>query len=64
VKDSKPAPRLFNVRDAATYLGCTIWFVRNLGWSDALPIIKLGNRWLFDKSDLDAYIDRMKAQTV
>ena len=62
--NSKPTPRLFNVRDAATYLGTTVWFIRNLGWSDALPVLKLGNRWLFDKSDLDAYVDRMKAQAV
>ncbi len=61
--DSKPAPRLFNVRTAAAYLGCTVWFVRNLGWDGSVPVLKLGNRWLFDKADLDAYVDRMKAQT-
>jgi excisionase family DNA binding protein len=61
--NSKLTPRLLNVRDAATYLGTTVWFIRNLGWSDALPIIKLGNRWLFDKADLDSYVDRMKTQS-
>ncbi|MGO9075628.1 MAG: helix-turn-helix domain-containing protein [Terriglobales bacterium] len=57
------APRLLNVRDAAAYLGTTVWFIRNLGWSDSLPVLKLGNRWLFDKADLDAYVDRMKTQS-
>ncbi len=58
--DTKPAPRLLNVRDAAAYLGTTVWFIRNLGWSATLPIIKLGNRWLFDKADLDAFVDAQK----
>ncbi|MGA9155318.1 MAG: helix-turn-helix domain-containing protein [Candidatus Sulfotelmatobacter sp.] len=58
--NSKPAPRLLNVQDAAAYLGTTVWFIRTLGWSDAIPIIRLGNRWLFDKADLDAYVDRVK----
>jgi periplasmic protein TonB len=26
------------------------------------PVIKFGNRWLFDKADLDAYVDHVKAQ--
>lgn len=62
--NSKPAPRLLNVHAAAAYLGTTVWFIRNLGWSDAIPVIKLGSRWLFDKADLDAYVDRVKAQAV
>lgn len=55
-----PTPRLLNVRAAAAYLGCTIWFVRTLGWNDTVRVLKMGNRWLFDKSDLDAYVERLK----
>ena len=60
---NKPASRLLNVRDAAEYLSTTVWFVRNLGWSGTVPVVKLGNRWLFDRADLDAYVDRVKAGT-
>ena len=61
---NKPAPRLLTVQAAAEYLGVTVWFIRNLGWNKALPVIKLGNRWLFDRADLDAYVDRVKAEAV
>ncbi len=62
VNNSKPAPRLLNVRDAAAYLSVTVWFIRTLGWDGTVPVLKLGNRWLFDKADLDAYVDRLKSQ--
>jgi excisionase family DNA binding protein len=62
--NSKPAPRLLSVRDAAAYLGTTVWFIRNLGWSESVPVVKLGNRWLFDKTDLDAFVDRVKARAM
>lgn len=62
IDNSKPAARLLNVHSAAAYLGTTVWFIRSLGWSEAIPVIKLGKRWLFDKADLDAYVDQIKAQ--
>ena len=55
-----PEPRLLNVRAAAVYLGCTVWFVRSLAWSKAVPHIVLGKRLLFDRQDLDRYIDNQK----
>jgi len=57
----KPEPRLLTVKNAAAYLSATVWFVRNLAWSKAVPYITLGQRMLFDKADLDAYIERKKA---
>lgn len=59
--DPSAAPaRCLNVNQAAAYIGATVWFIRNLAWSNAVPHMRLGSRILFDKSDLDAYIDRVK----
>ena len=57
----KPEPRLFTVKGAANYLSATVWFVRNLAWTKAVPYITLGQRMLFDKKDLDEYIESRKA---
>jgi excisionase family DNA binding protein len=52
--------RCLNINQAAAYMNCKVWFVRNLAWNNTVPHIRLGCRIVFDKSDLDAYIDRMK----
>jgi excisionase family DNA binding protein len=54
------AARMLNVRDAAAYLGATIWFVRTLAWEEKVKAVKFGNRLLFPREELDAYIDRAK----
>lgn len=56
-------PRLLNVRAAAAYLSTTVWFVRNLIWSREVPFLKFGHRYLFDKADLDAYVDRQRQKS-
>jgi len=52
--------RMLNVRQAAEYLGATIWFIRTLGWEGKVPFVKAGRRLLFDVRDLDAFIEREK----
>ena len=54
-------PRLLGVKAAAQYLGVTIWFMRSVYWSRSIPSLKLGKRILFDKVDLDRFIDSQKA---
>ena len=54
------APRLLGVKAAAAYLGATVWAVRSLAWGRDLPSIKIGNRVLFDRTDLDRYIEANK----
>jgi len=56
------APRLLNVRAAAVYLGSTVWAVRNLGWAHEIPFVRIGRRILFDRADLDTFVERLKAQ--
>jgi excisionase family DNA binding protein len=46
--------------DAAKYMGCTVWFVKILIWSRQVPVVKSGKRFLFDRRDLDGFIDSQK----
>lgn len=55
------SPRLLTVKEAASYLGSTVWFVRSLGWTGAVPHVRFGKRILFDRRDLDAFIERQKS---
>jgi excisionase family DNA binding protein len=53
-------PRLLNVKDAAVYLGTTVWQVRTLVWSKRLTALRLGHRQVFDRADLDLFVERLK----
>ena len=57
-------PRLLGVRETAAYLGATIWFVRTIAWSKAIPTVTFGSRLLFDRADLDAFVERSKSGAV
>jgi excisionase family DNA binding protein len=59
---ASPEPRLLGIKQAAIYLGCTIWAIRSLIWNKKIPSLKLGNRLLLDKADLDAFVDRYKQE--
>lgn len=52
-------PRLLTVPQAAQYLSCSPWAIRKLQWEGTVRGIKIGNRLLFDKAALDAYVDRL-----
>jgi len=54
-------PRLLNVREAAQYLGATIWFVRTLAWEKQIRTVTFGHRLLFPREELDAFVNRAKA---
>jgi excisionase family DNA binding protein len=55
------APRMLNVREAAHYLGATVWFVRTAVWEEKLRSVKFGSRLLFPLEELNSFIDRAKA---
>lgn len=54
--------RLLAIPDAARYLGTTIWAVRQLIWKNKLHPIKIGKRFLMDRADLDAFVEKMKQE--
>lgn len=53
-------PKLLTVQAAARYLSATPWFVRTLAWERAVPFVKLGKRLLFDRADLDKFVESRK----
>lgn len=68
------APRLLDLRQAAIYLGCSYWTVRDYVLASVIPVVELPalrsregepprkrlRRVLIDRSDLDAFIDARK----
>jgi excisionase family DNA binding protein len=53
-------PRMLGVKDAAVYLGATVWHVRSLVWAKKLVALRMGHRQVFDRADLDAFIEKLK----
>ena len=64
------APRLLDLKAAATYLGLSYWTVRDLVLAGKLPSVKIScprsgdgrtiRRILVDRHDLDAFIEQSK----
>lgn len=53
--------RLLTIQAAADYLSTTPWAIRSLIWGRDIAFLKLGKRYLIDRRDLDAWIDKNKA---
>jgi excisionase family DNA binding protein len=55
-------PRVLKTNDAATYLGISAWKLRNLVQSGEISYIAGDGTipWLFDKEDLDRWIETRK----
>lgn len=55
--------RLFTLKEAAVYLGRSVWSVRDLVWKRILPVIKEpgARKYYLDISDLDAFIEKNKS---
>jgi len=56
----EPDRRYFRIKEAAAYLGATEWFIYTLTWKRAIPFAKIGKRLVFDRVDLDNYIQNTK----
>ncbi len=54
------SPRLLTLPEAAHYLGCTLWSIRELIWKGQLPYTRFGKRFQVDRRDLDELVDREK----
>lgn len=54
--------RLVRLKDAAHYLSLSPWKLRRLIWEGRLPVVQdcEGSPFLFDRHDLDSYIDANK----
>ncbi len=56
--------RLYNVREAAVYLGRTTWAVRGMIAAGKIPYVRDGRRILLDIRDMDVWIEKSKAQII
>ena len=52
--------RLYDLKEAAIYLGRPVFSIRGLIWKGALPYVKEGRRQYLDIHDMDRYIERNK----
>ena len=55
--------RLYTLKEAAQYLGRSLWGMRELIWAGEIPVVRgNGNRKIFlDIKDIDEYIERNKS---
>ena len=56
--------RLYSIKEAALYLGRSVWAVREMLWAGKMPYIKDGRRVLLDINDMDAWIEANKIRDV
>src|SRR5260370_10614762 len=52
--------RLLTLPEAARYLGCALWSIRELIWNGQLPYTRFGRRFQVDVEDLDELVEREK----
>ncbi|MGA2525730.1 MAG: helix-turn-helix domain-containing protein [Smithellaceae bacterium] len=54
--------RLFTLKEASEYLGRPVWGIRELIWSQVIPVVKQhGCRKMYlDINDLEAFIEKNK----
>lgn len=53
-----PKKRLYNMQEAADYLGRTVWGVRTLIYNGQIPVIKAGRRTQLALEDMDKWIEQ------
>lgn len=52
--------RLYSIKELVKHVGATEWFWRTQIWDGSLPFIKVGNKMLVDKDDIDRFISQNK----
>jgi excisionase family DNA binding protein len=52
--------RLFDIKRAASYLSTSVWQMRQLVWAKQIPNVRLGHKILFDRTDLDKFVEAQK----
>ena len=58
----KTTKRLYSIKEAAEYLGITVWAARERIWAGDLPYVRFsgGRKMYLDARDLEALIERNK----
>ena len=55
-------PRLLPLKDAAAWLGLTVWAMRERIWAGQIPVVQFpgGRKQYIDTSDLETFIQKNK----
>ena len=57
IKDHK---RLYTIKEAAEYLGHTVWGIRTLIWGKTFPVVRYGRKQWIDIYDMEKFIEKNK----
>ncbi len=57
-----PSPRLLPLKQAAEYMGLTVWAMRERIWAGQIPVVQFpgGRKQYIDIQDLDNFIKQNK----
>jgi len=57
-----PLPRLLTIKKASTYMGLTIWALRERIWQGLIPVVTFpgGRKQYIDVRDIDYFIEKNK----
>ena len=57
-----PSPRLLPLKQAAEWLGLTVWALRERIWAGQIPVVQFpgGRKQFIDTKDLEAFISENK----
>ena len=57
-----PSPRLLPLKQAAEWLGLTVWALRERIWAGQIPVVQFpgGRKQFIDTQDLEAFISDNK----
>jgi len=55
-------PRLLPIKEAAAWLGLTVWAMRERIWAGQIPVVQFpgGRKMFIDTQDLERFIQRNK----
>ena len=55
-------PRLLPIKEAAVWLGLTVWAMRERIWAGQIPVVQFpgGRKMFIDTQDLERFIQRNK----
>jgi len=55
-------PRLLPLKDAAQYLGLTLWALRERIWAGQIPVVQFpgGRKQYVDRNDIERFIEQNK----
>jgi hypothetical protein len=62
IHNPMPSPRLLPLKQAAQYLGLTVWAIRERIWAGQIPVVQFpgGRKQYIDVQDLESFIRNNK----